>query len=106
MQLEDLGDAFNETYHVAGTHPQLMTMLEDMDVQIDCYEQHNRYLIPFGCVSTHIEDGTIITEPLKNFMQMYGFDPGRYEGDGLGVRVRCRSTCAPTARRWASTSPS
>jgi phenylpropionate dioxygenase-like ring-hydroxylating dioxygenase large terminal subunit len=79
-------DAFNETYHVAGTHPQLMTMLEDMDVQIDCYEKHNRYLIPFGCVSTHIEDGTIITEPLKNFMEMYGFNHDSYDGDGLGVR--------------------
>jgi phenylpropionate dioxygenase-like ring-hydroxylating dioxygenase large terminal subunit len=79
-------DAFNETYHVAGTHPQLMTMLEDMDVQIDCYERHNRYLIPFGCVSTHLEDGSIITQELKNFMQMYDFDPAKYEGDGLGVR--------------------
>ena len=48
-------DAFNETYHVNSIHPQLMSWLEDMDVQIDCYERHNRYLIPFGCVSTHIE---------------------------------------------------
>jgi phenylpropionate dioxygenase-like ring-hydroxylating dioxygenase large terminal subunit len=79
-------DAFNETYHVAGTHPQLMTMLEDMDVQIDCYERHNRYLIPFGCVSTHLEDGGIITPELRNFMLMYGLDPDGYKGDGLGVR--------------------
>ncbi len=79
-------DAFNETYHVAGTHPQLMGMLEDMDVQIDCYERHNRYLIPFGCVSTHIKDGTIITEELKNFMRSYDLDPDSYEGTGLDVR--------------------
>ncbi len=79
-------DAFNETYHVAGTHPQLMTMLEDMDVQIDCYERHNRYLIPFGCVSTHLQDGAIITQELRDFMELYGFDPGKYDGDGLGVR--------------------
>jgi len=79
-------DAFNETYHVAGTHPQLMSMLEDMDVQIDCYERHSRYLIPFGCVSTHLEDGTGISQELKNFMQMFGFDPATYDGDGLGVR--------------------
>ena len=79
-------DAFNETYHVFGTHPQLKTMLEDLDVQIDCYERHNRYLIPFGCVSTHIEDGAMITEELKDYMRMNMLDPDTYSGDGLGVR--------------------
>ena len=79
-------DAFNETYHVFGTHPQLTTMLEDLDVQIDCYERHNRYLIPFGCVSTHIKDGGIITEELKDFMRLNLLDPDSYAGDGLGVR--------------------
>jgi phenylpropionate dioxygenase-like ring-hydroxylating dioxygenase large terminal subunit len=79
-------DAFNETYHVAGTHPQLMWMLEDMDVQIDCYERHNRYLIPFGCVSTHIEDGSIIDDALKVFMEGNGVDPQHFQGTGLDVR--------------------
>ncbi len=79
-------DAFNETYHVAGTHPQLMWMLEDMDVQIDCYDRHNRYLIPFGCVSTHIEDGGIIADALKTFMEGYGLDPATFQGTGLDVR--------------------
>ena len=32
-------DAFNETYHVAATHPQLLWYLNEMDVQIDCYER-------------------------------------------------------------------
>ena len=79
-------DAFNETYHVAGTHPQLLSWLEDMDVQIDTYERHNRYLIPFGCVSTHIEDGTGISEGMKDFMRMNTLDPDQFEGDGLDVR--------------------
>jgi phenylpropionate dioxygenase-like ring-hydroxylating dioxygenase large terminal subunit len=79
-------DAFNEAYHVAGTHPQLMSWLEDRDVQIDCYERHSRYLIPFGVVSTHIEDGTGISEGLKNYMRMYGMDPDRFDGNGLEVR--------------------
>ena len=37
-------DAFNETYHVWGTHPQLMDWLDDQNVQIDLYDIHNRYL--------------------------------------------------------------
>lgn len=79
-------DAFNETYHVNGTHPQLMTYIEDMDVQIDCYKRHSRYLIPFGVVSTHWKDGTGIAEPMKEYMRMMYLDPDTYEGDGLGVR--------------------
>jgi hypothetical protein len=71
---------------VLGTHPQLSTMLEDMDVQIDCYERHNRYLIPFGCVSTHIQDGAQITPALAGYMRMNLLDPATYKGDGLGVR--------------------
>ena len=79
-------DAFNETYHVNGTHPQLMTYIEDMDVQIDCYKRHSRYLIPFGVVGTHWKDGTGIAEPMKDYMRMMYLDPDTYEGDGLGVR--------------------
>ncbi len=79
-------DAFNETYHVNGTHPQLMSWLEDVDVQIDCYERHNRYLIPFGCVSTHIEDGTEISDGMKGFMTMNHLNPSTFTGNGLDVR--------------------
>ena len=41
-------DAFNESYHVQGIHPQLLWYLHDLDIQIDCYERHSRYLIPFA----------------------------------------------------------
>ena len=92
-------DAFNETYHVNGTHPQLMTMLEDMDVQIDCYERHNRYLIPFGCVSTHIEDGEQITPQLAGFMAANHVDPATFDGTGLDVRRAIQ-------RRWREVAPS
>ena len=44
-------DAFNESYHVQGIHPQLLWYLHDLDIQIDCYERHSRYLIPFGTLS-------------------------------------------------------
>ena len=33
-------DAFNETYHVVQTHPELTSWLEDLDIQIDCYDKH------------------------------------------------------------------
>jgi phenylpropionate dioxygenase-like ring-hydroxylating dioxygenase large terminal subunit len=79
-------DAFNETYHVAGTHPQLLSWLEDLDVQIDCYDRHNRYLIPFGVVSTHLENGEGISEGMEGIMRMYGMEPSDFNGNGLEVR--------------------
>ena len=47
-------DAFNESYHVQGIHPQLLWYLHDLDIQIDCYERHSRYLIPFGTLSPRV----------------------------------------------------
>ncbi len=34
-----------------GIHPQLLYYLDDKDIQIDCYEKHNRYLIAFSVLS-------------------------------------------------------
>ncbi|TDJ39402.1 MAG: aromatic ring-hydroxylating dioxygenase subunit alpha [Gammaproteobacteria bacterium] len=79
-------DAFNESYHVAGTHPQLMSMLEDYDVQIDCYDKHSRYLIPFATVSSHWEDGSMLTEAMRSYVSIYGFDLDAHKGDGLDIR--------------------
>ena len=80
-------DAFNETYHVWGTHPQLMDWLDDMNVQIDLYDIHNRYLVPFGVPSPrpHIEQEEIGPN-LKNYMTQNGIDPETYEGNAQEVR--------------------
>ena len=79
-------DAFNESYHVSGTHPQLMSFIEDYDVQIDCYEKHSRYLIPFGTVSSHEADGTQISDALRGYCAMMGLDLTGFNGSGLDVR--------------------
>jgi phenylpropionate dioxygenase-like ring-hydroxylating dioxygenase large terminal subunit len=46
-------DAFNETYHVQGIHPELLSWLDDYNVQIDCFGPHNRFLVPFTSPSPH-----------------------------------------------------
>ena len=80
-------DAFNETYHVWGTHPQLMDWLDDINVQIDLYDIHNRYLVPFGVPSPrpHI-DQEEIGPNLKNYMAQNGLDPETYKGNAQEVR--------------------
>ncbi|MEM7284685.1 MAG: RHO alpha subunit C-terminal catalytic domain-containing protein, partial [Pseudomonadota bacterium] len=81
-------DAFNETYHVAATHPQLLWYLDDMDVQIDCYERHSRYLVPFGITSPAIKRIPEIPPPLKFMLTEAGLDPASYEGPVDGIRKK------------------
>ncbi|MCY3882461.1 MAG: aromatic ring-hydroxylating dioxygenase subunit alpha [Chloroflexi bacterium] len=76
-------DAFNEVYHVQGIHPQLLESLDDIHVQIDLYERHNRYLVPFGLVSPRYPNQEEITQPLKEFLRGTGIDPDSFEG-GMG----------------------
>jgi len=72
-------DAFNESYHVQGIHPQLLYYLHDLDIQIDCYERHNRYLIPFGMVSPRVRKPPTIPDPIKVIMKTAGMDPADYD---------------------------
>ena len=79
-------DAFNESYHVQGIHPQLLWYLHDLDIQIDCYERHSRYLIPFGTVSPRVRKPPSIPDPIKSIMKGAGMDPADYDGPIANIR--------------------
>lgn len=80
-------DAFMETYHVQGTHPQLLWHLNDRDVQIDCYDRHSRYLVPFATLSPRVtQKPPAIPEGIKQLMRESGMDPADYEGRVLDIR--------------------
>lgn len=79
-------DAFNETYHVAATHPQLKWYLNELDVQIDCYDRHSRYLVPFGMTSPSIDRIPDIPPPLKHMLTEVGLDPASYQGSVDAIR--------------------
>ena len=79
-------DAFNESYHVQGIHPQLLWYLDDVNLQIDCYERHNRYLIPFASISPRVQLPSIIPSPIEHIMRKAGMDPAGYEGRMTDIR--------------------
>ena len=79
-------DAFNETYHVQGIHPQLQWYLDDVNVQIDCYERHNRYLIPFATISPRVALPSSIPPAIYEIMVNAGMDPAEYEGRVSDIR--------------------
>jgi len=80
-------DAFNETYHVQGIHPQLKWYLDDINVQIDCYERHNRYLIPFAAISPRVDLPSAIPPAIDEIMRNAGMDPAEWEGSVGDIRV-------------------
>ncbi len=90
-------DAFNETYHVEATHPQLLWYLNDLDVQIDCYERHSRYLVPFGMTSPKIKHIPEIPPPLKFMLHEAGLDPASYQGPVDGIRKTVQQHIRRTA---------
>jgi phenylpropionate dioxygenase-like ring-hydroxylating dioxygenase large terminal subunit len=73
-------DAFNESYHVQGIHPQLKWYLDDVNIQIDCYERHNRYLIPFATISPRVPMPSQVPPALADLLRKTGLDPADYEG--------------------------
>jgi hypothetical protein len=80
-------DAFNESYHVQGTHPGLMEYSDDVNVQIDCYERHSRFLYPLAVVSPRLPNRGQLTEPIRDmFLRGIGLDPAPLEGRGDAVR--------------------
>ncbi len=80
-------DAFSESYHTARTHPQLLWYLDDYNVQIDLYDRHSRYLIPFGVLSPRVNSAPEIPPPLKVLLKNAGMDPASYEGPINGIRA-------------------
>ena len=62
-----------------GIHPQLMWYLHDLDIQIDCYERHSRYLIPFATWSPRVRRPPSIPDPIKVMMKAAGMDPADYD---------------------------
>lgn len=92
-------DAFNESYHVQGIHPQLMWYLDDVNLQIDCYGQHNRYLIPFGTISPRKDLPSQIPPPIQYMMEKAGMDPAEWEGPMTAIRKAIQSHMREHAHR-------
>lgn len=79
-------DAFNESYHVQGIHPQLLWYLDDCNIQIDCYERHSRYLIPFAALSPRINVPPQIPPAIAHIMKNAGMDPADYDEPVTNIR--------------------
>jgi phenylpropionate dioxygenase-like ring-hydroxylating dioxygenase large terminal subunit len=80
-------DAFNEAYHISGTHPDTLDVNDDVNVPIDCYERHSRMLLPLAVASPrHPEHGKVTERIREHFLRSAGIDPARFSGGADDVR--------------------
>ncbi len=79
-------DAFSEVYHVQGIHPQLQWYLDDTNAQIDVYERHSRYLVPFASISGRVALPSAIPPAIYEIMVKAGMDPADYDGRISDIR--------------------
>jgi phenylpropionate dioxygenase-like ring-hydroxylating dioxygenase large terminal subunit len=73
-------DAFHESYHTLGTHPQMMAYVADVNVQIDTYDRHSRFLMPWGAPAPRVRQRERPNETQIQLFAPYGFDASSYEG--------------------------
>jgi phenylpropionate dioxygenase-like ring-hydroxylating dioxygenase large terminal subunit len=80
-------DAFNEAYHISGTHPDTLDVNDDTDVPIDCYQKHSRMLLKLAVASPrHPEHGTVTPTIRNSFLATAGIDPETFTGGADDVR--------------------
>jgi phenylpropionate dioxygenase-like ring-hydroxylating dioxygenase large terminal subunit len=80
-------DAFNEAYHIAGTHPDTLNINDDTDVPIDCYERHSRMWLKLALASPRHPDHGKLNEPIReHFLRSAGIDPETFTGGAEDVR--------------------
>ena len=79
-------DAFNEVYHVQAIHPELLFNNDDVGVQIDLYEKHNRYLIGYQTLSPRLEGVDEVPEIIAEYMAGLGMDPTPFNGKVPDIR--------------------
>jgi phenylpropionate dioxygenase-like ring-hydroxylating dioxygenase large terminal subunit len=80
-------DAFHESYHIAGTHPDTLDVNDDTDVQYDCFRRHSRMLLKLAVASRrHPEHGQITQAIRDHFLTQAGIDGNAFDGGAEEVR--------------------
>jgi len=80
-------DAFHESYHIFGTHPDTLDVNDDVNVPYDCYDRHSRMILQLGVASPrHPDHGKVGPRVKESFLALAGIDPASFTGGALDVR--------------------
>jgi nitrite reductase/ring-hydroxylating ferredoxin subunit len=91
-------EAFCESYHVAGTHPQAVPYLGDVNSQVDIWENFARIITPGGTASPLL-DWEPTEEQILRYMLDIRTDEESFVALGPGQTARAASAAA-ARERW------
>ncbi len=84
-------DIFSETYHVRGVHPESEWVSDDIEVQVDLYGAHSRFIAPMYVPSVRVREGDALNPGLVEYLKSEGFPADDYKG---GVSTLRRDVAA------------
>ena len=80
-------DIFSETYHVRGVHPESEYVADDVNVQVDLYGPHTRFIAPMYIPSPRkIGKDKALNEIMIGYLQSEGFPVESFGGDVTTLR--------------------
>ncbi len=72
-------DAFNESYHFRGLHPQMLKWADEK-ARIELLGEHSRMINKYGTTSSPYTGGSEVYPELKEWLLYNGMDPEGYKG--------------------------
>ena len=80
-------DIFSETYHVRGVHPESEFLADDVNVQMDLYGPHSRFIAPMYIPSPReIGPDKALNDVLIEYLTSEGFPVDTFDGDVTTLR--------------------
>ncbi len=80
-------DIFSETYHVRGVHPESEFIADDVNVQMDVYGPHSRFIAPMYIPSPRkIGPDKALNEIMVDYLKSEGFPVEDFTGDVTTLR--------------------
>lgn len=80
-------DIFSETYHVRGVHPESEFIADDVNVQMDVYGPHSRFISPMYIPSPRkIGQDKAINDIMADYLKSEGFPIEEFAGDVTTLR--------------------
>jgi phenylpropionate dioxygenase-like ring-hydroxylating dioxygenase large terminal subunit len=85
-------DAFNEAYHLKSVHPEILGLVDDVNVRTDLLGRHGRLIVPFFVPSPRKENRDEIDASLRWMLEEAGIRADEMTGSALEMRHKVQQS--------------
>lgn len=85
-------DAFNEVYHLKSVHPEVLGLVDDVNVRTDLLGRHGRLIVPFFIPSPRKTDRHAIDKGLRWLLEEARLAPSEMTGSALDMRRKVQQS--------------